>query len=415
MSDSPSTVDDRSHTAEGVRILWWITRIMTLVIGVTFESRAGTDLRYYFEELKELPTAGIGATMPEYPLPAVGYLGIPSFFGSEGGYFIGITVLALVIDVLFTALLFRADGGRRGPGTTFWLVFVPLAGPIVYNRFDLLPAVLTAAAIFYLSSRPAVAGVLLGAGVAIKMWPAALLPVLLARPGGRARVLGGFAAVGVVALAGSAVAARNDLSRIWSPLNYQSDRGLQVESIWATPTMVARAFDPDRWELGFGFLAYDVSGPGTAATLTVADVASLLAVLVVLVLAVRAARHRHDAEALAICAVAVVVMIIVTGKTFSPQYLHWLAAPLAVALALGGRHRVALKWLGVMGLVAALLSHVLYPWVYSFMLEGGGSPLNVLALTVLVARNGLVVVFAFLAVRLAWRATAAPGRVVAEG
>lgn len=48
-----------------------------------------------------------------------------------------------------------------------------------------------------------------------------------------------------------------------SPLAYQRDRGLQVESPAAAPAMVARALEPGRYVVGYSdFQAYEVSGPG---------------------------------------------------------------------------------------------------------------------------------------------------------
>ena len=67
-------------------------------------------------------------------------------------------------------------------------------------------------------------------------------------------------------------------SRLFSPLTWQSGRGLQIESVWATPLMVARAFDPARWTVRYStFQAYEVFGPGVSALLVVSTAATELA------------------------------------------------------------------------------------------------------------------------------------------
>ena len=52
-------------------------------------------------------------------------------------------------------------------------------------------------------------------------------------------------------------------SRLWSPLAYQADRGLQIESVSATPVMVRFAADPDGYRVCFysPFKAYEITGP----------------------------------------------------------------------------------------------------------------------------------------------------------
>ena len=112
--------------------------------------------------------------------------------------------------------------------------------------------------------RPGLTGALTGLGAAIKLWPALLIAAFLSyrpdrKPAGIAFVVVGFGLAAVSLLAGG-------WARLVSPLTWQSGRGLQIESIWATPLMVARAVRPAA--LGGGHLATSrrtrSSGPGSA-------------------------------------------------------------------------------------------------------------------------------------------------------
>ena len=106
----------------------------------------------------------------------------------------------------------------------------------------MVPAVLAGGALLAARRRPWLTGALTGLGAAIKLWPALLAGAFAVRRRGRGPMLGAFVGVGF-GLAALSLAA-GGASRLFSPLTWQSGRGLQIESVWATPLMVARAFDP---------------------------------------------------------------------------------------------------------------------------------------------------------------------------
>ena len=156
--------------------------------------------------------------------------------GSRVGYLVAFMVFMLLLDAAFTYALYRSAGRRHDRAVDFWLLFVFLIGALSYLRFDLLPAVLAGGALLAARRRPWVTGALTGLGAAIKLWPALLIPSFLSyrpdrKPAGLAFVVVGFGLAAVSLLAGG-------WSRLFSPLTWQSDRGLQIESIWATPLMV---------------------------------------------------------------------------------------------------------------------------------------------------------------------------------
>ena len=160
--------------------------------------------------------------------------------------------------------LWRATGRRHDSAIDFWLIFVPLIGPLAYLRFDMLPAVLAGGALLAARRKPWVTGALTGLGAAIKLWPALLIGAFLSyrsdrRPAGVAFVVVGFGLALISLIFGG-------WSRLISPLTWQSDRGLQIESIWATPLMLARAARPDHWIVDISqYQAYEIFGPGVDA------------------------------------------------------------------------------------------------------------------------------------------------------
>ena len=199
------------------------------------------DVFYYHRKINALFAAGLDRTLYEYPTPVVWILWLPygASFGSRVGYLIAFVVFMLALDALFTYALWRATGRRHDTAIDFWLIFVPLIGPLSYLRFDMLPAVLAGGALLAARRKPWVTGALTGLGAAIKLWPALLIGAFLSyrsdrRPAGVAFVIVGFGLALISLIFGG-------WSRLISPLTWQSDRGLQIESIWATPLMLARA------------------------------------------------------------------------------------------------------------------------------------------------------------------------------
>jgi hypothetical protein len=185
------------------------------------------DVGYFAHSLTRLDLVGVGGTLVEYPVPAIAVVGVPwllaralEVLGIGDAYGVLLMAFAALTDLVFTVVLL----GRRGPAVLVWLVGVPLLGTTVYARFDVLPGVLAGLAVLVLTRRPWVASACLALAVGIKLWPALVVPPLLtlARPVRAAAAA--FSATGAVLLAGSVVLGGWD--RLFSPLGYQSDRGL---------------------------------------------------------------------------------------------------------------------------------------------------------------------------------------------
>ncbi|BFO20807.1 hypothetical protein SHKM778_71950 [Streptomyces sp. KM77-8] len=56
-----------------------------------------------------------------------------------------------------------------------WVAGVPLLGPTVYARYDVMVTAVAVAALLAAVRRPRLAGVLMGFGAVVKVWPALLL------------------------------------------------------------------------------------------------------------------------------------------------------------------------------------------------------------------------------------------------
>jgi hypothetical protein len=350
--------------------------------------------------LVELDAHGVVAAMPEYPWPAVVLLDLPLRLGVPTivHYFAVVVLFLLLVDAAITWILWRGAGRRLASGIWLWVLLVPALGPLVLARFDLVPALLAAASLLAVRSAPGRAGVLAAVGAAFKIWPAVLLPALLL-PGERAarlRALAGFIACTIAVLVVTAVAA--GWARAVSPFAMLATRGLHLEAFAALPLLWARFLEGgSRWTVTFSEACHchELVGPGTgwaaAAGMLVLLAGAAVTVLLYARAFARPAAERCAAQGALLAAFSLLVWI-VGARVFSPQFLLWLAAPLAVAGVLPG---AALRAFDVALLAAAaLLTQLVYPLGYEALLVQGHF-LQDEALIALTLRDAVLVFIAF--------------------
>jgi len=392
---------------------WLITRVLMLVVLAGLERFVVGDVFYYQRKINAMFTVGLDRTLYEYPTPVVWILWLPygASLGNRVGYLVAFILLMLALDALFTYALWRSSDRRHDTAIDFWLIFVPLIGPLSYLRFDMLPAVLAGGALLAARRKPWVTGALTGLGAAVKLWPALLIGAFLSyradrRPVGIAFVVVGFGLALISLIFGG-------WSRLISPLTWQSGRGLQIESIWATPLMLARAVRPDDWTVDMSrYQAYEIFGPGVAAWITISNAATLLGLALIILLTVRAFRHDGSTPvAIGFVIVAIVAIMTITNKTLSPQYLLWLGGPMAGLLVLRPgatpEERSAINRMAGQLLILALLTQLVYPLFYDSLLGGHGRTMIIISTIVTAIRNLALVAFTVEACWLAWRMLAA--------
>lgn len=354
------------------------------------------DVRYYADSFGALPGHGFSGTLVEYPLPAVALLAVPwavAHVVAAAPAFTGIMIgLLLVPDAAFTWLLARRLHPGRRTAVAVWLVAPMLLGATTYARFDLVPGVLVATGLLLVRTRPRIGAAAGALAITLKLWPAVLLPALFLGARRRLSAVAAVLAVGGVAVAGTILV--GGPARLLSPLLWQSDRGLQIESVAATPAVLGWATGPAGYRVGMSaYNADEVNGPGVAVLAEVAAAATLVGlVLLIALFAVAWTRRRSlSAEGLVWCCLASVLTPIVTSKVLSPQYLLWVLPLTAVAHVLVRRAadaRALRAW--TMGmLVATLATQVEFPLNYGTLL--GRKDGVVLVALDLAVRNAVLV------------------------
>ena len=389
-------------------VVWLASRAVLVWLLEGPQAWVTGDVSYYFLSVENLSRNGLAETLVEYPLPAVGALAVPYVMatlwdGDVTTYLNMFLALAVLTDLVFAVVLWAAARGRSLLAVTSWVLAVPLLGSTTFVRFDLLPGVLCGLTVLLLARRPSVASVLACVATGIKLWPALLLPVLLGVGSVRRRVLVSIAATGLVLGTGSLLLA--GWARLLSPLSYQVERGLQVESVLATPAMLAWALVPNTWVVGYqSSKSFEVDGPSVSVLLAVSSGVTLLYLAALGLLWARLAwlaRHQVDVElSTSVWIILAGVMgFVVIGKVFSPQYLLWVI-PVASAALVVVDSRPLRSWT-VLLLVAAGLTQVVFPANYGAITAGVGP--SAWVVSALAVRNMLVVWLFAVAATHAWQ------------
>jgi hypothetical protein len=252
-------------------------------------------------------------------------------------------VLMLVVDLIGFWMMTRlAKEEGKDVGVWIWLLAMPLLAAIPLLRFDLVPTVIAMGALLVIHRRPGLFGVLVGIGAAIKVWPLFLLfaewdKKRLLRAAGAA-----FASLAAV----FAITALF-LGDPFGFLGHQGGRGLQVESVFATPwqlrQVITGELPPTLARYGSNEIASGL-GEVLAKFLDVAAIAVLVGSALWWRLRERRVRGgRPELGDVALSrdfAFTVSLLFVVVSRVLSPQYMIWLVGLCAVVLT-SRRTRVA--------------------------------------------------------------------------
>ncbi|KOV68822.1 membrane protein [Streptomyces sp. NRRL WC-3618] len=299
-------------------------------------------------------------------------------------------VLAFLADLAVLSLLLSAGArpGRTRRGAWVWVAGVPLLGPTVYARYDVMVTAVAVAALLAGARHPRLMGALAGFGALLKVWPALLLL------GAVRRRAWASAAVTVAALASLFAVA---MPGAFAFLTFQGERGTEVESVGSLVFHVGRQFGwAGRAALNYGSIEF--LGPYVSTVSTVALLTSVVAFGWLVLWRLRATRFLP--HTLADAAFVAVLLFTVTSRVISPQYMVWLVGLAAVCLGFRAS-RMTLP--AALVVVACLVTVLEFPLGFGHVVAS-----DAYGMTLLFTRNGLLVVASLTAARELWRSTAPP-------
>jgi len=272
----------------------------------------------------------------EYPPGAIPLFAAPSL--APGGWYDALFKALMTLCSVAAIYCVTLALARRGApplhvgAAAVFLATCPIAlGPVSLNTYDAWPALLTVGALAALVyRRGALAGGLLGAAFAAKLYPLVLLPLALLHLGRAAatRAASAFAVVTAVLVVPWVALSPGG---VWESLDAQLGRGLHAESLASSVLLAADrvgVYDAHVVRRLHPATTRDLAG-GLPAALGYAT--SALAALAVVAVWLAYARRRELAVAFA----AAVAGALAFAKVLSPQYLVWLIplVPFGGALA----------------------------------------------------------------------------------
>jgi hypothetical protein len=322
-----------------------------------------------------------------YPFLAMAPMALANFFAASGGVLIGWIVLVVALHAI--ALSAVVDWGRAGKSAFkavgFYLVYLLLLGPVAIGRIDAIAAFFALLGVVQIQhNRPRLAMAFFTLGAWIKVWPVAAFIAFFASTKSKVRLL--MAAIGtsaVVLLIGILLGGNE---KLLSFVTMQGDRGLQVESVFATFWVWAAKFGAP----GAGIYYDNLMVTNQVSGVFAGEIAWLLgpvmmgAVAITLFLGLRAYRAGAETKHLFVATFLTATLdLIVFNKVGSPQFELWLAVPLMAGVLFElPKWRLPL----IAGSAIALLTNLLYPIFYMDLMALGW-----LGIAILTLRNAMLI------------------------
>jgi len=321
-------------------------------------------------------------TLWVYPIAALLPMLLSYTFGPDQYGSTWLTMVMLLDAIAFGFLTGWGRSRERVSVSWWWIGFLVLLGPIALGRIDSVSVPLAMVGVILIAGRPRAAAVLLTIATWIKVWPIAILvaAVIVLRDRWRIAATMLLTSAGIIVIALGLGSGAN----VFSFVTQQTGRGLQPESpvgsafMWLALARVPGAnvyYDQS-------ILSYGVRGPGDTVAIALITPLLALSVLVIALLGLRALRAgAAPGELFPALALALTTALLAVNKVGSPQYIAWLAVPIVLGLATHvAGHGRSFRTPAILGLVIAVLTQIIYPYWYGWLLKL--NPLLVSALTV---------------------------------
>jgi uncharacterized membrane protein len=326
-------------------------------------------LPYRDFQLEYPPLALVPILIAFWPSHAFGgfFRGFDALFAIET-YLLALGTGLIVWKMLERVMPEATEHERRWRMIAYVAAF-PLLGQVVTTRFDLAPTLMTVAALaLWLRRTPnaEVAGwLVLAVGVATKLSPVVIGPLfaldLLRRRGLRAAIQGGllFLAACAVLILPGLIASPSGLRHAFT---YQADRGVQIESVYASVLLWVGHLTSFNVVTAHAFGSFEAVSSWTPRLRTISSIVQVASLgLVYLAYFVRSRRPADatvQSQQIVVASLLAIGMFIISGRVFSPQYMIWLIPLVVLIPGQIGRRTIALF------LATLVMTQVIFPYGY---------------------------------------------------
>jgi hypothetical protein len=371
---------------------------------------AGIDTRYFYDVANQI----VAGQMPyrdfsfEYPPLAILPLLLPRLvlevIGGQAVRYGWLLIAENAVLVVATAaclvpLVRRGWSAGSASRTIAGYGLLVAATPVLFWRFDAFPTLLMMIGLvaFGYGGRLS-SGLALGAGVAAKIFPIVVVPVLAAADLLRRDLVKPLLLVVGVAIPVVVLGAVTWIGAGTGELyfvQYHADRGVQLESLLASIAMVAQLFGAPAGRVFNDFGAFQIDSPLLA---SMPWLGGLIAVVLIGALGVSTfVRFRADIaghgqvqpQTLVTQVLASLLLVLLAYRVLSPQFLVWILPVAAL--------RPRAEFWAIF--LLCLLTFAVYPLAYNALVA-----LDTRAMALLIARNALMLgLFVWL---IGWSTTA---------
>jgi len=332
----------------------------------------------------------------EYPPLSLIFFGLPRVITSSDALYTKVFQFELLVfDIIGLVLIFdiaRRLGEAPWKALSIYTLAVLAVGPIIIQTFDIIPAVMTLAAIylFWLEKHNA-SWAVLALGTLTKIYPIVIAPIFFIiyfknrqfkqmRNGAVT-----FLAVCVITILPFIILGSGSILNL---VSYHTQRGVQIESTYSAIVLVLAKLGLTSVTAGYSFGSLNIVNP-TAAVLakfsTYIMVVSLLIVYWFIYRQVKPGKSQFTR--LGAYALLTLATTMATSKILSPQYFVWL---IPIFPFICGRWRTPI--LAIFILIGGL-TYDIFPLHYPELQN-----IQATAVAILVARDILLVLLAVLAV-----------------
>ena len=330
---------------------------------------------------------GVYGLVSEWVYPALAF--VPIWIAGAlnlVSYEVSWLAVVFVLNTAAVLLLVRreSNGGVFTGTKASWAFLSALLflGPVAVSRIDSVSAALAILGLVAINrNTTGIAAALFTIAGWIKIWPVALFVAMIAVFKKRLQAITvatiiSASIIGIGLLAGG--------TKVFGFVLQQQERGIQIESVMATPWMWLAKFGSANIFFDDSILTNQISGPSVQELAAVSNYLLFIALAITVLLAIRAVRAgRNRTQVFALAALTGVLDLIVFNKVGSPQFMIWLAVPLVGLVFFGiNKSKVALA----MGSAILLLTQLVYPVFYIELLG-----LEIMPLVLLTVRNLLLV------------------------
>lgn len=303
-------------------LTWIVTRFV--IMSQTISGDVPGDVTLYAKWAGQLAQGAFPQADVEFQYPPAASLVFLAVGTSPDGYYRRFTLLMLAFDlIIMLALILAAQRNGSSIGAWVWAGSAIILGPLLVQRFDLVPTAFAVVSVLLIARASAASGAFAGLGALVKVWPGLALLGVPRRHLPRALI-----AAALSALVGWLVIAVF-MSGSTEFLRAQRLRGLEIESTFALPLMVLRAAGFDivvRGQFGSWEITHASAGWLSLAS-TVVTVAAIGALAAFRLLGRLERTPAGDVVLFA------VLLFVTLNKVNSPQFTMWLLGMTAAALA----------------------------------------------------------------------------------